>query len=173
MEPLLTTVAGTALAEGVKFLYAQASEILKAWRARRQNASARPQVLPTPDAVQVGQVDPLLDPRDRAMEDTLLDLRDLAEQVTTGVLDPYSPQARKIVGDLRDYLEVILQTSITFAGEAARSFETGRIDVVSSRVEGDVAGVRARGGAAARLGDVSVRTGEVADGGRVTGVELG
>lgn len=158
--------------EGVKFLYTQATEVLKAWRARRRGDAPAPTVVPAPDVVTVGSADPLPDPRDPAMEDTLADLRDLAQEVATGKIDPASPQSRRIAADLRDYLEVILRAPITFAGEQPRTFEAGRVEVVTSKVEGDVAGVRARGGGQAKVGDVSVRSGEVGGTGRVTGVEL-
>jgi hypothetical protein len=173
MDTILTTVTTAALSQGMKFLYEQATEVLRGWRARRHGTGESPKILTVPTAVNVGAPDPLVEPRDRSMEDTLLDLRDSAERVTTGAIDPASPEARRIAGNLRDYLEVVLRAPISFAGEEMRTFEAGRIDVVVSRVEGEVAGVRARSGTAARLGDVSVRAGDVADGGRVSGVELG
>jgi hypothetical protein len=172
-EPLLMTVAGVALAEGVKFLYSQASEVLRSWRARRRDKSnVVPKVLDAPEGVTVGDADPLPEPRDAAMEDTLAELRDLADEVRSGSINVYSPEGRQVAAQLRDYLEVIMRAPITFAGEDPRIFEAGRVDVVVQKVEGDVAGVRARGGGAASLGDVRVQTGDVAGTGRVSGVEL-
>jgi hypothetical protein len=172
MEPLLTTVAASTLSQGVAFLYEQASEVLKAWRACRRGATQAPVTLTSPDAVSLGDCNPLLAPRDAAMEDTLSELRDLAEGLTSGAIDPNSDDARRIAADLRDYLEMVLQAPITFAGESPRSFEAGRVNLVTARVEGDVAGVRAPGHAHGRVGDVSVRSGDVGETGRVTGVEL-
>ena len=165
MDPVLTTVGVAALTEGVKFLYAQATETLKSWRAGRRGEPVEPTVVPTPEAVTVGPAagPPLPAPRDALMEDTLLDLRDMVEQVRDGTVDIASEQGRRIVADLRDYLEVVLRAPIRFAGEPDRTLETGRVEVVARRVEGDVAGVRARGGVAGRLGDVSVNVDEVGD----------
>lgn len=175
MDPILTTVGVAALTEGVKFLYAQASEVLKSWRARRRGEDVTPTVVPAPEAVTVGPAPepPLPVPRDARMEDTLLDLRDLAEQVRDSQIEIDSDRGRRIVAELRDYLEVVIRAPIRFEGEPARTLETGRIDVVAQRVEGDVAGVRARDGATGRLGDVSVYVGDVDGTGRVTGVDLG
>lgn len=175
MDPILTTVGVAALTEGVKFLYAQATEVLKSWRAGRQGEPAAPAVVPAPPGVSVGPSaePPLPVPRDAMMEDTLLDLRDMVEQVRDGTVDIASEQGRRVVADLRDYLEVVLRAPIRFAGEPARTLETGRVEVVARRVEGDVAGVRARGGVTGGLGDVSVNVDEVGETGRVTGVDLG
>ncbi len=173
MEPLLLSVGGAALTEGVTFLYAQASEFLRTWRARRGGRAEAPVAMTPPGAVTVGTADPLVDPRDTAMEDTLQDLRDLAEQVKDGTIEVTSERGRQIVSELRDYLEILLRAPITLAGEVPRSFHAGSVAVITARVEGDVAGVRVAPGAAGRVGDVSVRTGDVAPDGRVTGVEFG
>jgi len=172
MEPMLIAVAGTALAEGVKFLYAQASEVLKAWRARRRGGTdATPVMIPPPPTVAVEQPDPLLQPRDTSMEDTLNDLRDRAHELTAGTIEPSSPEGRRIISDLRAYLEVVLRTPITFVGEEPRTFEVRDVEVVAARVEGDVAGVRLSGGGSALVEGVRVETNDVAGTGRVTGVE--
>jgi hypothetical protein len=175
VDPVLTTVGVAALTEGVKFLYAQATEVLKSWRAGRRGEPAAPAMVPAPEGVSVGPSaePPLPAPRDALMEDTLLELRDMVDQVRDGTVDIASEPGRRMVADLRDYLEVVLRAPIRFAGEPARTLETGRVDVVARRVEGDVAGVRARGGVTGRIGDVSVDVDEVGETGRVTGVDLG
>ena len=150
-EPLLMTVTGVALAEGVKFLYSRLRRFSgKSWRARRRgDSTAVPKVVVAPQGVVVGAADPLPEPRDAAMEDTLAESRDLADEVRSGSIDVASPEGRELVAHLRDYLEVVLRAPITLAGEERRSFEAGRVDVTTKPVEGDVAGVRARGGGAA------------------------
>jgi hypothetical protein len=177
VEPILLSVAGAALTEGVKFLYAQASEVLRAWRERRRAEAtatpAAPAVLPVPKGIELGPVDPLPVPADSGMEDTLADLRDLAEQVKDGTIDPTSERGRQIVANLRDLLEVVLRAPITFEGEAPREFTADSVTVVTRRVEGEVVGLRAAAGVTGRVGDVSVRTDDVAAGGRVTGAEFG
>src|SRR6266496_3240706 len=122
MEPMLATLATTVVVEGVKFLYKEASEVLSAWRKRRQDKnSPPPKVIESPKEVTVGNARPLPDPADQRMEDMLQELKDLAEQVKEGQIDPDSPEARTVLAGLRELLEVVLQAPITFAGEAPRT----------------------------------------------------
>lgn len=172
MDPLTGTVATTVLVEGTKFLYQQASEVLKAWRSRRLGKDSGWVRVPVPEAVTMGNLSPLAEPRDRRMEDTLAELRDRAEDVTTGVVDPSSGQAGAVVAELRGYLENVLRTSITFAGEKPRTFEAGNVSVVTGLVEGEVAGVRTSAGAT-KVGDISVRTQAIGKNARIIGADVG
>jgi hypothetical protein len=175
MDPL-TGVENAALVEGIKFLYQQAAEVLNAWRARRGDRQAPPpSVVEPPGAVLVGHLRPLPDPASPDMADTLQELKDLVEPVKDGVVGPEAIAAREAVARLRELLEVIVASPITFAGEPPRTVDVSDIGVVVQRVTGQVRGVHAdlakvQGPAAIRA--VRVRGGDVDSGGEVTGVDL-
>jgi hypothetical protein len=172
----LTGVENAALVEGVKFLYQQAAEVLSAWRARRRDRQAPPpNVVEPPGAVCVQRLRPLPDPLRPEMADALQELKDLVEPIRDGQVDPEATAARQAVAGLRELLEVIMASPITFAGEPPRTVDVSGIDVVVQRVAGQVAGVRAdlaklQGPAAIRT--VRVHAGDVGSRGKVTGVEL-
>jgi hypothetical protein len=117
MDPL-TGVENAALVEGVKFLYQQAAEVLSAWRARP-------------------------DPVGPDMADTLQELKDLVEPIKDGVVDLEAITGRQAVARLRDLLEVIVASPMTFAGEPPRTVDVSDIGVVVQRVTGQVRGVHA------------------------------
>jgi hypothetical protein len=175
MDPL-TGVATAALIEGVKFLYQQAAEVLSAWRQRRRDRNAPPpNAVEPPTAVHVERLEPLPDPTSPDMADTLQELKDLVEPIKDGTVDPEAIEARQAVAKLRELLEVIVRSPITFAGEATRSVDVSDIDVVVQRVNGQVRGVRTDLGklqGSASIHKVRVQTGDVDSGGEVTGVDL-
>ena len=175
MDPL-TGVENAAFVEGVKFLYQQAAEILSAWRARRRDRQAPPpKVVEPPGAVRVEHPQPLPDPASPEMADTLQELKDLVEPVKDGDIDVEAIAARQAVARLRELLEVIVGSPITFAGEPPRTVDVSDIDVVVQRVMGQVVGVRAdlaRLQGPTSISKVRVHGGDVDSGGRVTGVDL-
>ena len=175
MDPL-AGVESAALVEGVKFLYQQAAEVLGAWRARRRDRQAAPpKVVEPPGVVRVERPRPLPDPVSPEMADTLQELKGLVEPIKDGEVDPEASAARQAVARLRELLEVIVGSPITFAGEPPRTVAVSDVDVVVQRVAGQVVGVRAdlaklQGPASIR--DVRVHAGDVDSGGAVTGVDL-
>jgi hypothetical protein len=175
MDPL-AGIENAALAEGVKFLYQQAAEVLSAWRARRRDHQApRPKVVEPPGMVRVEQPRPLPDPASPEMAETLQELKDLVEPIKDGEVDPQAIAARQAVARLRELLEVIVASPITFAGEPPRIVAVSDVDVVVQRVAGQVVGVRAdlanlQGPASIR--NVRVHADDVDSGGAVTGVDL-
>jgi hypothetical protein len=175
MDPL-TEVATAALVEGVKFLYQQAAEVLSGWRARRRDRHAPPPVaVEPPAAISVERPQPLPDPVSPEMAQTLQELKDLVEPIKDGEVDAEAIEARRAVARLRELLEVIVGSPITFAGEPPRTVAVSDVDVVVERVTGKVAGVRAdlaKFQGSASIDTVRVHTGDVADGGAVTGVDL-
>ena len=175
MDPL-AGVESAALVEGVKFLYQQAAEVLNAWRARRRDRQAPPpNVVELPGAVRVERPRPRPDPASPEMADTLQELKDLVEPIKNGEVDPEAVAARQAVARLRELLEVIVASPITFTGEPSRTVDVSDINVVVQRVTGQVRGVRAD---LAKLeGPTTIRTvrvqgGDVDSGGEVTGVDL-
>jgi hypothetical protein len=176
VDTLLTGVASSALVEGVRFLYQQAGELLRGWRERRRDRDApAPSVIQPPAGVRVEHAAPLADPPDLELVDTLQELRDLVEPINYRVVDPEGAAARTAIANLRDLLEVVLRSPISFAGEQRRSVEVSDIDVVVDRVRGQVRGVRMnleRLQGPASIWGVRVETGEVVAGGEVTGVDL-
>ena len=171
MDPVLAGGAAAALAEGVKFLYQQAGEILTSWRARRRGEPASPpKALPPPEGVTVGPADPLPDAPSSDALDTLQDLKDVVEPIKDGTIDLANPAAREAVERLRDVVEAALGAPITFAGEEPRTGKISDVEVVTRRVSGQVTGVRTR---LAEVQRVRVQTEDVEEGGKVFGVDQG
>jgi hypothetical protein len=175
VDSLLMGVASATLVEGVKFLYQQAGEVLRGWRQRREDPDApAPGILEPPGVVRVEHAAPLADPPSTELEEMLQELRDLVEPIQGGEVDPEAAAARAAGAYLRDLLEVVLRSAITFAGEEPRTVEVSDIEVVVQRVRGQVRGVhvdldRLQGPALIRR--VGVEAGEV-EAGDVTGVDL-
>lgn len=173
MEPITATLTATALTEGVKFLYAQAGEMIKGWRERRSNPDATgPRLVDPPKAVTVTPSrDPVVDPPDSAAEDTLANLKDAVERIKDGVVPVDAPESRRAMGLLRDYLEQLTGASITFEGEKPRTLEASDIRVEGERVRGNVRGVvAALDGLQATIKGVTVQGKDVD--GDVEGVRL-
>jgi hypothetical protein len=176
MEPILATLATTAVVQGIHFVYKEASEVLSAWRKRRQDEkSPPPKVVETPKILTVGSPQPLTEPVNQQMQDKLEELRDLAAQVKDGEINPDSPEARSILSNLRELLEAVLQAPITFAGEAPRTVRISDIDVTVQNVSGKVAGLRAsleKLQGPTDIHGVKVKADDVQQDGEVTGVDL-
>lgn len=175
MDPL-STVAAAALTQGVKFLYQQAGEFLSAWRARHRDKDAPPPLaLDAPDGVTVTGPRPLADPPGEETIKVLEQLKDLVEPIQSGKIDAALPAARATIDQLRDVVEAALQAPVRLAGEPPRPLTISHVDVVTERVAGRVAGLRAdlaKLPAGAQFSDVHVKTGEVESGGNVAGVDL-
>jgi hypothetical protein len=175
MDPL-TGVETVALVEGVKFLYQQAGEVLSAWRARRRDRRAPPpKVVEPPGAIRVERPRPLPDPASPEMADTLQEFKDLVEAIKDGEVDPEALAARQAVARLRELLEVVVGSPITFVGEPPRTVSVSDVDVVVQRVAGEVVGVRAdlaKLQGSASIDTVRIHGGDVDSGGAVTGVDL-
>jgi hypothetical protein len=152
VEPFsLSAVGALAATEGIKFLYAQAAEVLKRWRDRKAGKEGEAQA-PIPVAgaeVLEGKLDP---PKVNfeAVERLQDDIRTLAgvlANYASGVEEP-NPGDRELAeaaDGLRRALEVVYGQRITFQGETRESsgpMVVGHADV--EKVVGDVAGVRVR-----------------------------
>jgi hypothetical protein len=152
VDPLsLGGLGALAATEGIKFLYAQASELLKRWRDRKagKETEADEPIPVTAGDVLEGTLAPLrpdLDAVDRLGPDIKAFARVLGDYA--GGLEEPSPNDRDLVDaadGLRRALEVVYGQRITFKGErreASGPIVVGLADV--DKVAGDVAGVRAR-----------------------------
>jgi hypothetical protein len=132
-------------------------------------------VVEPPGGVRVERPRPLPDPVSPEMADTLQELKDLVEPIKDGEVDPEAITARQAVAGLRDLLEVIVGSPITFVGEPPRTVAVSDVDVVAQRVAGEVVGVRAdlaKLQGPAPIDTVRVHGGDVDSGGAVTGVDL-
>jgi hypothetical protein len=182
MESLtLAAVGGTVLAEGVKFLYAQATELIRYWRARRDAKEGVTVIEPTaspPANLLAGRLAPLA--VDHAalgrLESEIRDLRRRLLDYIEGS-EPITPDDESLLlhtDGLRRLLEAVYQQRFTFKGEQRESSGPlihGRVDV--DEVAGNVAAVRIevlKLGSGAVLGDV--RTGRIAKGGEVVGLDI-
>jgi hypothetical protein len=147
----LGAVGALAATEGIKFLYSQAAEVLKRWRAREagKETEAQAQIpLTSPEVLNGTLTHVTVD--FSALDRLHGDIRMLA-----GVLgdyvggieepDPADSDMVATATTLRDLLEVVYGQRLTFKGEArqpAGPVVTGRAAV--DRVGGEVAVVRAR-----------------------------
>jgi hypothetical protein len=151
VEPVtLAAVGGMVLTEGVKFLYQQASDLIRYWRERRDaktgDAVATPTASP-PDDLLEGQLEPLIvdhEALDR-LQDRIRDVRRELLDYVDGTI-PITPEDQGLLlrtEVLRNLLEAVYQQRLTFRGEqrdAAGPLIHGRIDV--EKVAGYAAAVR-------------------------------
>jgi len=146
-DPLTWAALGaTALTEGIKFLYNQASELLKR-RAERKNAVANGE--PTPpltvpvveDKILAGKLKPA------AVNESILDeygatintLRKTLSDYVDGIeaVDPEDPALVAQVESLRDLLEMAYGQKITFEGEKGEPTGSSvNVKVMAQRVDG-------------------------------------
>jgi hypothetical protein len=171
VDPLsLTAVGAIALTEGVKFLYAQAGELLKYRRERKQAPELRP-----PADVLAGSVEPA-PPNDERLEELAPALADGWNALATyaqGIeeIDPSDPELRRRVDDLRRALEVVYGQRITFQGETRppsgplieNEVRAGQAEILNSRV----------GVVETAHGGMSVKQGTDVTGAKIEGSDVG
>ena len=154
----IAAVGGLVLTEGVKFLYAQASDIIKRWhdrRSKKSDASAEtklpekelasvPEAKVTdilqgqlsPPEIHYEQVEKVYEPLNKARKE-LLDY-----QEGTLPVDPKDQNLIKNAEALRQLLELIYQQRITFKGEDREPSGPKVITVVDVKeVLGEVLGI--------------------------------
>jgi len=152
VEPFSIGALGMlAAAEGIRFLYGQATEVLTRWRARKKGEDEKAGAPIADDGAQVLER-PLQQPEPdfAAVERLSDDIKQLASVLgdyASGLEepDPDDEELMAAADALRRALEVVYGQRMTFKDEqrAADGPEiTGIADV--DRVLGDVAGVRAR-----------------------------
>jgi hypothetical protein len=182
MEPMsLAALGGFALTEGIKFLYAQAGELIGWWRTHRDDVTLET-TEPLP-VVEVGAVDSQVHPAvvDRAamarldtdIEGLRWELAPYVDDIAPRPIDGESPGLLEVVDGLRQALEAVLGQPIRLVGEARDTSDQvirGQADV--ERVAGYVAGVRARGVVGGRI-EGRVKSRSVEAGGEAYGVDLG
>jgi hypothetical protein len=171
-------LGGVVLTQGIKFLYAQAGEVLKRWRERRETggASAEAATLRPPEGLLNGTVEPV-EPRDdyaERLEGDLREARKLLADYADGieVPQPGDHLVTEQADALRRLLEAVYGQRITFRGEhrpPSGPLVTGEVDV--ERVAGDAAAVRAK---VISSGEIrgSAKAKVVEAGAKLTGVEI-
>ena len=180
MEPVSLTLAGVAgivISEGIKFLYAEAGEVLKRWWDKRD---AKTPATPEPIAIDLPQQAFEGNLREPAIHYDALaqcadDLDDAYSRLAPYVnglrsIDPADEKFAALADRMRSGMEAVLGQSITFKGEKRDPSGT-RID---ARMKIDVVGGRATNVDIEGLGDVrsDVIVGSVESGGEVTGVRV-
>jgi hypothetical protein len=124
-ELTLATVGGAVLTEGVKFLYGQATEILKRWRDKQdQSTDAEEKTVPvaeTPPQIFAGELAPLeihlenVEPLQDQLRNLWISLAVYAQGVER--VNTQDLSLLEIVDDLRRTLEAIYLQRLTFVGE--------------------------------------------------------
>lgn len=184
MEPIsLSLLGGAVLTEGVRFLYDQASELIRAARERRRAAKEGAQ---PPATVQVPvRPNGVLDgPVASTVEGAVLDREGKALVRLAGALAPYAsgdadvepddPELLDAAQNLRGLLEAAYGQRLTLRGERREPSGT-RVDV--NQVLGEVFGAAVALHADSVTGDVAIRVDQsaktVAEGASVTGAQIG
>ncbi len=175
----LGTLGVLAAAQGIKFLYGQAAEILKARRERRAKTDAGTES-PVPLTVPIVASD-VLDgtPTEPVVDPAVLDREYAALVRLTGVLAPYAQGLADVdpgdaalaeqAGQLRALLEAVYGQRLTFRGEQRDPTGT-RVSVgqVLGQVAGHVTGIEATLAPGASA-EVRQQATTVEPGGSVTG----
>jgi hypothetical protein len=179
----LAAVGTVALTEGVKFLYTQAGELIKWWRTRKQgkqeesapqHESAKVEVTP-PASIMGGHFTAEVDVAALGrLEGDLRALRASLGEFAHDVdqIDPQDGEVFQHIDALRQSLEIIYGTRLTFEGEQRDSTQPIiRSAVEVERVAGYVAGVRARNIRAGQINS-KMKIGDVTEGGEVVSVDI-
>ena len=185
MEPFtLAAVGAIALTEGIKFLYGQAGELLKGWRARKGAAEAgataavedEPIRVELPPAAFQGSLQPVVVRYD-ALSRLEKDIKDLSKELApyAGGFEDVDPADRGLldrVDAMRLSLEAVLGQRLTFVGESRPTSGSPVVvgEAVIKEIEGRVAGVRARMLAGGNVSG-TVRADIVRPGGEAYGVD--
>lgn len=183
MEPFsLAVLGGVAAAEGVKFLYGQATDLLKEWRARRARADppAESDTLDVPPA-ESDALDGPVPPTTVSQELLRTHYRELT--TLSAGLSPYAldhadldlddPEIASMVDQLRRLLETLYGVRLTFRGEQRE--RTGTTIDVKQRLEsvhGSATGLAAKSLAGGAEATIQQEVGEVGVGGEVTGARI-
>ena len=172
-------IGAVVLTEGIKFLYSQATELLRRWRESRASAATQPTpepILRPPANLIEGSVEPAkpdyghlerLQPELQELRRGLADYADDLQEV-----DPNDPLLWEQVDALRRMLEVIYGQHITFKGEqreASGPLVQARLSV--DKVLGDAAAVRVKIMERGRI-IAEAEADEVGPGARLTAAEL-
>ncbi|WP_433303598.1 hypothetical protein ACQP2F_12450 [Actinoplanes sp. CA-030573] len=173
-DPLtLAAVGALALTEGVKFLYSQAGEALKAWRESRRSGRTSTEVeIKAPDvfaqAPSRAEIDfEAVERLERELREFRAAFADVHDDIDE--IDEKDAATLERVEGLRRAMEAIYHQPLVFKREPGSAAARGEVDV--DEVLGYAAGLRARkvlGGTVTGI----VRAGRVEREGRVVGVEI-
>lgn len=171
----LSVLGGLAATEGIKFLYGQAADLLKAWRDRRSKGSGDVSV-PVRSSSALDAT-----PAQTAPDIEVLEKAEKQLVALSGALSPYALDQADIdvddatlaaaAGDLRSLLEAIYHQRLTFRGEQREP--TGSSVTVKQAIEvlaGEALGAKADVKSGSNL-DVDQVVGTVTEGGSLTGFD--
>ena len=175
-------IGAVALTEGIKFLYAQAGEILKRWRNRRDKGA---QKTDQPETITINLPKTAFEgnlPNARIRFDKVQHLENQLRQFRKDLAD-YADEIDKVdeadthllekVDGLRNLLEAIYQQHITFKGEKRPPSGTPIVigQVGSKEIAGQATGVEAD---EVVSGEVKgeVKADRIEEGGSATGVKV-
>lgn len=185
-EPVTITLAAVGMVgitEGIKFLYGQASELIKWLREKRKTSSSgeaaesvQPKLMPRPDVFEPNPAEAAVD--EAALERLAQPLDELCDKlsgVMTGrtEVDASNTALLTCVDALRKALEIVIGQRLTFRGEKRPEAEgpivRGRVNV--DEVLGYVAGVVA-GSITSGTVEGEVQAKKVDEKGKAIGVQV-
>jgi hypothetical protein len=178
-DPLtLSALGGAALTEGIRFLYNQAAELIKAARERRGKAkdAERVEVGRVPSEVLTGPLPDTVDAR--VLSQTHLSLarllKDLTPYATGGAeIVPDDPQLLRVAHGLRTLLQTVYGQRLTLTGEQREPTDTQvKVQQLLGEIEGEASALRVGAvGRGARV-DIEQSATTVRPGGSVVGAQI-
>jgi hypothetical protein len=177
----LAAVGMAAITEGIKFLYDQASELLK-WRREKRKAaegtqttpSPQPTLMPRPEIFEPATAQPSVDEGTlERIAEPMGELCDGLSGIVAGRIEVDTNDAALVsrVDALRKALELVTGQPLTFRGETRPEGPTVRGRVNADAVLGEVVGVAAGTIAAGTtVGEVTAKT--VHEKGSAVGVKV-
>jgi hypothetical protein len=147
VEPITLAAVGiTVLTQGITFLYAQAGEVIKRWRDKRDQPVPVPENAPLNGELKPATINPSAM---ATLEDQIIALRaalaPYADAIAPAPVDPTNQDLLAVADALRRALEAVIGQRIRFQGEPGQPsgpLVEGKVNI--DDVLGYVAGVRAR-----------------------------
>ncbi|MGW1544013.1 hypothetical protein ACWCPM_27865 [Streptomyces sp. NPDC002309] len=172
----MASIGAVALSEGIRFLYGQATELLRRLRARREGRTVEGEILVDGGDALDGPIGLVRIDYARAAEqnEAIRDLSRSLGEYAEGIesVDPANTDLVHSAHALRQLLETVYGRRITLRGESReRSGATVDVEITAGQVDGYVAAVRAK-----RVGNAEVsarvRVDTVNSGAETVGLEV-
>lgn len=178
MDPLTVGfLGGVAVTEGIKFIYAQAGELIKAWREKRKKSSSDFEVpILSPELLSNGEINSAIAEDD--LEQYGKKLYELARQ-----LQPYlggeadirgGDQAMLLASNLWEIIRNVYQQDLQFTNNASTFLKDSKLTVEQrvTQLDGLMSGVEASDFVGLPVTEVTQKVGTVGPTGSLTGIRI-